>query len=639
LKIDREAAKAAGWTDEQIDAYEKKAQPATTKTQPKPTESSGSPLFQQMLHGATFGWADNIQAALEAPFSRDEGESITDTYRRRQQEIDQNRQYYASQNPGKAFVAEFAPALLTGGGVAKIIDKGMQGANALSKMMTTGAVEGGIYGSGTAEPGEAVTSGVQEAAIGSLLAPVVAGAAKKTAQYGGGLLDWGRRKLTDTPEKEARRFVQKVGLDYDMRTPDQIADEVERIGAEGVLADTSSNLQGAARAAAAEMGPARMQAETVLRGRQPGQQQRVMETTSRELGGILGSEPDDLAKAIDRIKAARAEQASPFYSAAYDTPFQPTGVLADILKTPTGKQAYKKGLKKARDERINLEPDKMVRVLDYTKRALDDMIGKARRSGEDDRVRVLTGLKNDLVSELDEQVPDYATARGIYARGSALKDAGEAGEGIFNTKADDVRDLVGGMGESEKTVFKLGAIKAIRDKVELAGESHNSVRRFLNSTANKRKLRQAFDSDESFEKFMKEMQNENTMRETMDKVLSGSHTARIQAELAGMKKGIDAESMLAASSGDPTFATALMLKKLANKGDVSPETLNEIAKLLLAQGMRREEVIELFTRTNPKLSEFLGQVPSLVGRGAGLLSVPAYEAAKPHITDQTGLLQ
>jgi hypothetical protein len=599
--------------------------------------ATGNGMLQSALQGLSFGWADEIQAAMDAPFSRREGESIPEAYRRRQQEIDLWQRQYAKENPWKAFAGEAAGSLVPGFGGLKAVQHTMKGATPAAQLMTTGAIEGGVYGAGQADPGKMTTGGLIGATTGAASAPVGAKVGDWLGDKVGGLFQWGAKKLADTPERQADRYLQKVAREYDQMTPEEITARLQELGPEATLADVSPNMQGAARAAAAEPGPARTMAVDTLKGRQPGQQTRIMQATSRELGGLLGDDPTDLRAAQEAVKRARSEQAAPYYAEAYDTPFMPTGELADILNTDSGRKAYNQAIKKARDERVNLQPDKMIRALDYTKRSLDDMIGKAQRSNQPDKVRVLTSLKKDLVAELDAQAPAYATARSIYAKGYDLEKAGDAGENIFSMKPDEAEDIISVMKDSERVMYKLGVIKAVRDKVELAGESHNAVKRLINSTGNKRKLRTAFDSDESFDEFMRVLNAENDMRETMDKVLHGSHTARIQQELADMNKGVNIDGLLATQ--DPTLAASYALKKLVEADKVTPETLEAIGKRLFTQGLREEEIIDLFTRSGVDVGEGVKSLIQRLGSIAGHSVVPVGGAAVTPLQETTGLLQ
>ena len=71
-----------------------------------------------------------------------------------------------------------------------------------------------------------------------------------------------------------------------------------------------------------------------------------------------------------------------------------------------------------------------LQTLDYVKRSLDDRIGMAQRAGANDEVRILTGLKNDLLREVEaaDVSGKYAQARGAFEKGSVPIEALDHGK-------------------------------------------------------------------------------------------------------------------------------------------------------------------------------------------------------------------
>tara|TARA_R110002020_G_scaffold48382_5_gene137981 strand:+ start:5278 stop:7596 length:2319 start_codon:yes stop_codon:yes gene_type:complete len=56
-------------------------------------------------------------------------------------------------------------------------------------------------------------------------------------------------------------------------------------------------------------------------------------------------------------------------------------------------------------------------VVDLTKKYVDKEIRKAEKNGDDALVGILQRTKTDILKTVDNQIPDYATARGIYEEG------------------------------------------------------------------------------------------------------------------------------------------------------------------------------------------------------------------------------
>lgn len=64
---------------------------------------------------------------------------------------------------------------------------------------------------------------------------------------------------------------------------------------------------------------------------------------------------------------------------------------------------------------VNMDNESAVQGMHWVKKAIDSKIGTAARSGDNEMVRAYTGLKNDLLSGLDEISPAYGEARRTFA--------------------------------------------------------------------------------------------------------------------------------------------------------------------------------------------------------------------------------
>lgn len=90
------------------------------------------------------------------------------------------------------------------------------------------------------------------------------------------------------------------------------------------------------------------------------------------------------------------------------------GEITKLLKRPAIQDAMNGARTLAANEGVNLSnPAGSVQGLDYVKRALDDQIASATPGSN--QARVLTDLKNRLLTTLDRLSPDYAQARVTFA--------------------------------------------------------------------------------------------------------------------------------------------------------------------------------------------------------------------------------
>lgn len=133
--------------------------------------------------------------------------------------------------------------------------------------------------------------------------------------------------------------------------------------------------------------------------------------------------------------------------------------LANIRKNPLYQVEYN----------VSNLPDTDWRMLDQVNRNINDQISTAVRAGESEKVRLLERQKHNLLNMVDDIVPEYKTARGIYeAENKALK-AQKIGENTIldsNTTADKLRRSMRDMSDYEKQSLKIGAREKIINTIE-----------------------------------------------------------------------------------------------------------------------------------------------------------------------------
>jgi hypothetical protein len=170
--------------------------------------------------------------------------------------------------------------------------------------------------------------------------------------------------------------------------------------------------------------------------------------------------------------------------------------------------------------------------IDYVKRAYDDIIGARIRKGAKNKARVGVQLRNELLDFVDEQVPDFKAARGVWAGAEQLKGAAAFGREIFTEDADELAEIVARYGESERQAFHYGVAQAIRDKLEGATLTSDAARRLAGSVKNKRLLRAAFGDEEKFNAFLRQLDAEGAFTQSNYEILGNSKTAERLARRA-----------------------------------------------------------------------------------------------------------
>ena len=212
-----------------------------------------------------------------------------------------------------------------------------------------------------------------------------------------------------------------------------------------------------------------------------------------------------------------------------------------------------------------------------TKRQLDDEIRSLLREGKRNHARDMIKLKNKMLEQVDEQIPEYKAARNVYAGDSELLDAAEEGTKILRADIDYLDDLVRTMSDSERGMFRVGAKKAVREKLMQARQGTNSVNRVM-SEINLERMRRAFPTEEAFNQFRTNLRFEARIFET-ERVLHNSMTALRQKQAEAIEKGVDFQ--IPQNFGNDTAGMiSNALNRIFNRG-LSNEAKDQLASIIL----------------------------------------------------------
>lgn len=161
-----------------------------------------------------------------------------------------------------------------------------------------------------------------------------------------------------------------------------------------------------------------------------------------------------------------AAEETAFYKAAHAKSL-PDDKFAELSQDPVIKDAMATMMKTPAyvKEVGELKPTNL-KYLDYTKRAIDDMIGAAERKGESNLARILTGSKKNLVAAMDKVSPEYAAGRELAARRltrdeleSSLNDVDVRGTNFYNK-------ILKNDGKYEDLLQKVKDIPGAQDKLK-----------------------------------------------------------------------------------------------------------------------------------------------------------------------------
>jgi hypothetical protein len=152
------------------------------------------------------------------------------------------------------------------------------------------------------------------------------------------------------------------------------------------------------------------------------------------LNSVAGSDAD-----LAAAQAARTQASAPLYAAAHQDAAPINDTLSAVMQRPAVQQAMQTADKLAKNEGVQLawpsaeNPTMSGHALDYTSRALGDLIDTATRAGNNQEARALTQARSQLTSWGNSNIPSLGNASSTYARLSVPVNTMEAGQQMSNT--------------------------------------------------------------------------------------------------------------------------------------------------------------------------------------------------------------
>ena len=356
-------------------------------------------------------------------------------------------------------------------------------------------------------------------------------------------------------------------------------------------------------------GPAQQAVKSKLTLQAMGQGDRI----KKVIGDTL-ADPEGFLTAKDDIAAEAQRLAAPLYKQARATPVHYSQTLEGILETPAGKAALAKAEQLAANEQVpfqqlfvNVAPNgasatvKRVpdaRGWDYIKRAMDDMI-----DGQTDAItkkvsnegRILIGLKNKMLSEVDSVNPAYAAARRVWGGQKQLDDALEFGKKAMTMPPEAVERHIASIGAADHKALQVGAAEWARSVLDKGGFTQNAVIKLFGNRQQVRIWKAIFGDEQKFKTFRQAMFAEAKKRETYNVVGGNSSTVKQAADLAdagGLSEMFQTGKTMA-TQGPIAAALQFASSRLKMLGGFTPKVADEIAKQLMARSP--QEVLQIKT--------------------------------------------
>ena len=632
MAVDREAAKAAGYTDAEIDAYERQQAVPTTASrsvlEPKVEYSPLAETARAFGQGLTFGTLDELEAAVRT------GSISGADYERQRNLLREQQKQFGQDMPLVKTPVELAGGLVMPLGVARQVGKLAPEAQALitgesllgqaGRGVVAGGVTGALSGYGYAEK-DAGTEAGMGAVFGGLIGgtvPIVidkAGTVIRNVLNASGIGD-----QTTAASKMLANY-----LDKDNLTPQEAQmalDELRKLRVpQPVIADLGKNLQDLAYNAYIIQSKAKGKTQEFLENRMIDQPNNIVKGLVEKAG---------LAKNVNGFQylTALTESQAQKASLAY-----PNAYTLDIDARPFREYIDRKVFQKAYDEAVKSADTKGIKLPDLSaiknaqsvpteilhkiKIGLDRVIdsetdsvtGKISGYGGD-----VIKVKNEFNDKIKSLNPDYAKANAEFADASRIKNSFEMGQKYQQLDPKEAAANIKKMNSDEKEAFRLGMMADINKRVgDFKGGDFS--RQVFKSDNQKMLVRYAFDDQKAYNNFSQYVKGLEKQSKTSKTVIGGSPSGeRLSTQEQAGELGQLAQS--AASLDVLGMAKAAGSTLLARTKGISGETSEALQQRLFATDPIEQRLIltELNKRAKKKPTGLLSGAAAL-GTATGIL--------------------
>lgn len=590
---------------------------------------------RSVLQGLSFNFADEIEAALRS------GSLSNKEYENQLARVRAGIKEYEQQYPGRAFAGEMigglaptAAALIaapfTGGATAPAAIAGAT--RIAAKVPTLGgiALRGAGYGgaSGTVSGAGGAEGGLEKrlagAGIGGATGAVFGGSSPVVTQAvssGGKAI---KSVFTTTQPQDALNKAQELiakKLAQEGIDPAELARQRAKISLfdprDETLADYGGeSMRRLARGAMAIPQSAQTETRQMLIERAKGAGPRI----TQDITNLTAVGARDIQEVADEIIANRARLAAPLYDEARSAGQISSPTLDNLLtKSKDIQQAI--GDARRLPQFADLPDNDMV-MLDKAYKYVGGIANEARKAGKTNRANDLDELRVNLLDAIKEKVPVYGKAVNTFFDESLLNDALEAGSKNFLKKkpSEINRELAKFSDDSERQMYRLGAIQSVRDNIYATPEMSDIANKYLNSREMRDRMRTVFNSEGEYETFVKNLERERQMAITRSRIEGGSPTALIGQDIAELAGPAPSEII---SAGGQLMRGDLIGGGLNLMGQLAPrlQGMNENVAEQVARNVLNPSFVqqqELLTSLTPVMDELRRRALQQQTRAAGV---------------------
>lgn len=603
-------------------------QASTSVFEPKVPYSGALETGRAAAQGLTFGFADELEAALRTgSISNQQYTQLRDQLRAQQKQFGADYPNVATPIEITGGVAMPVGALNLLKGASAGVQTGVTGTG-LAGQMTRGAVVGGatgaLTGAGTATDDvgqQTLNTGLAGAVLGGTVPVVIKGAGSLIRNV---LNASGIGEQQTAASKMLMNRLQKENL-----TPDDVQkslDELRALGIrEPVIADLGKNLQDLAYSAYVVPSSRKAATANFLESRMIDQPNDIVSGLIKKAGLGKNVSGYEYLQFLSENQQKAARNAYPeAYSKAVDA-----RDFRKYVDRPVFQEAYQEAVKRGGVYGETLPSLEQIRnaqfvpteILHKIKIGLDRVV----ESGTDpitgkvtSYARDVSNVRREFNNLIKEKNPAYAKANAEFADNERIRSSFETGQKYQNMEYKEALDKLKKMNESEKEAFRLGMMADINNRLSNF-KGGDFSRQIFKSDKQKSLMRYAFADNNKYQEFAAYVDALGRQTKTGQSLMGGSKTGERLATSEGASElGQIAQS--AASGGMTGAAIATAKSLLARTKGISGETSAELQKRLFAVDPVEQTAIlnELRKRTQTKP---LGLIPgsAAVGTVTGLL--------------------
>ncbi len=526
----------------------------------QPETSTLSAAAQGAGQGITFGFSDEIEGGARALYDTlVGGKDFSKSYDKRVATARQRLRRAQETNPYAFYGAELGSAFLVPGGLAKAGIGSLSRAaarQALGRRMRQGALEGAAYGAAYgAGTGEGVEGRLSGAATGGLIGGGVGAVLPGAVDLAGAAVRGVAqpiRSITRPRRVAAEKYGEAVARDlggsntvkdFDVAAQ-RMATRASKVAPDSPMMSMDLAGENTRRLVrqAADMPSDRVQA---LNRRLDTRQSNQVSRIENDLANAIG-DPKEFASTVGSITRAREAAAKPAFDKAMAREIRFPANMTEFFNRPTMKGIIKNVEKSLADRGLEPNSQNAMQIVHRVKMELDKQIGAAKRaktmgtSGAGWDLSDLMSLKKTLVGYVRKANPDYGRALDQYAGSSALQGALEDGfTNALKMPVEDIPGVLKGMSQSERSMWRLGAARAMAGKARTGNRMNDRTRSVFGSPDMDMRLKAIAPDRKTRRRFQRRLVEEAQMAKSRAAVQGGSKTSQnlIQSDEAGKAVG------------------------------------------------------------------------------------------------------